>query len=89
MEEGPELDQFVNQSLSVIPIQVDRRRRKFICSHKQSRQSSRSEVNMKLFDELEVGSVGKGSDDIKTLAYLWMLVVLKGWFIFLKCLGLV
>ena len=60
MEEGPELDQFVNQSLSVIPIQVDRRRRKFICSHKQSRQSSRSEVNMKLFDELEVGSVCKG-----------------------------
>jgi ribosomal protein S1 len=54
------LEQFVNQSLSVVPIQVDRRRRKFICSHKQSCRSTRRELNSKLFDELEVGSVCPG-----------------------------
>ena len=60
LNEDEELDDFVNQQLKVIPIQADWRRRKFICSHKLLLHNERKETNIKLYDELETGSICKG-----------------------------
>ena len=56
-----DLDSFLNQTIEVIVLQADRKRRKVIFSHKQasSKQPS-SEVNS-LFESLEVGQVKAGT----------------------------
>ncbi len=54
------LDEFLNTSLDVTVIQVERKRRKVIFSHKLAKQKSTKKENEKLYEELEVGQIRTG-----------------------------
>ncbi|RAP28690.1 30S ribosomal protein S1 [Candidatus Marinamargulisbacteria bacterium SCGC AG-343-D04] len=58
-EKDDELDSFINQAIEVAVLQVDRRRKKVIFSHKASQQSSRQDTR-KILSELEVGQTRSG-----------------------------
>ncbi|MGE4170758.1 MAG: 30S ribosomal protein S1 [Candidatus Margulisiibacteriota bacterium] len=54
------LDHFVGSFLTVTVIQVDRKRRKVVFSHKQAKSKPNREEVLKLLDSIEVGQVREG-----------------------------
>lgn len=58
-ERDEDLENFIGDIFEVAVLQVDRRRKKVIFSHKASKQQSRKDI-MKVLEELEVGQTRKG-----------------------------
>ena len=58
-ERDEDLENFVGEIFEVAVLQVDRRRKKVIFSHKASKQQSRKDI-MKVLEELEVGQTREG-----------------------------
>jgi small subunit ribosomal protein S1 len=59
-DKGQTLDQFLNETLDVAVLQVDRQRRKVIFSHKYARPKADFENTQKLLEEIEIGQVRTG-----------------------------
>ena len=59
-QQNSELDEFVGQTLEVVILQSDRRRRKIIFSHKQAKMKAQKESAMDALETLEVGEVKPG-----------------------------
>ena len=55
-----QLDQLLNQTLSVIVLKVDRRRKKVIFSNKSVKSKGMKEESLKLLESLEVGQIKQG-----------------------------
>lgn len=55
-----ELENFVNESLNVIVLQADRKRRKVIYSHKLARSKAENEKSASLVENLDIGDICEG-----------------------------